>query len=320
MESVPEATVIVPAFNVERYIRRCIDSITRTTRRAIELLVVDDGSTDGTGRIADELSRGDPRIRVIHTENNGASAARNVALDLSRGRFVYFVDADDCVEDDFIDRSIDLCESSGCEALLLRATFEDSKGTATPQLIDPEVDERILSGASPVYAGYPLYLWNFAFSRDAIGPVRFDVTLRVSEDADFISRVCPRVRRFAIDPNPGYRYSVGRPESALTEIDLEGCLDIKRVKAELIRRAGEGDDISRVVDEYGAASFGVLRRCARVGQLYYREVRLPGDLLRALESSRSPKAMLCVRANRHETLYRPLFILLSLLGTKVRVK
>lgn len=94
-------SVIVPIYNVEPYLRQCIDSIVSQTYTNLEILLIDDGSTDGSGKIADSYD--DPRIRVFHTENCGLSAARNLGLDNAHGEYISFVDADDWIDEDLLD-------------------------------------------------------------------------------------------------------------------------------------------------------------------------------------------------------------------------
>ena len=91
----PKISVIVPVYNAEKYLRRCIDSILAQTFTDFELLLIDDGSTDSSGKICDEYAKKDRRIRVFHKENGGVSSARNVGLSHLRGNWVYFVDSDD---------------------------------------------------------------------------------------------------------------------------------------------------------------------------------------------------------------------------------
>ena len=90
-------SVIVPAYNVEDYLPRCLDSLLAQTFRDFELILVDDGSTDTTGAICDRYGETDARVRVLHQANAGVSAARNRALEIASGAFITFVDADDTV-------------------------------------------------------------------------------------------------------------------------------------------------------------------------------------------------------------------------------
>lgn len=91
----PIISVIVPVYNVEAYLKQCVDSIRNQTLRETEILLIDDGSEDGCPRICDEYARADKRIRVIHQKNRGISAARNAGLQMARGEYVTFIDSDD---------------------------------------------------------------------------------------------------------------------------------------------------------------------------------------------------------------------------------
>jgi glycosyltransferase involved in cell wall biosynthesis len=88
-------SIIIPVFNAEQYLRRCLDSVKAQTYTVFEAILVDDGSTDSSGRICDEYARVDRRFRVVHQPNQGVSAARNRGLDLAIGDYIYFADADD---------------------------------------------------------------------------------------------------------------------------------------------------------------------------------------------------------------------------------
>ena len=96
----PKISVIVPVYNVGRYVEKTIKSILRQTFEDFELILVDDGSTDNSGKICDEYSEKDNRIRVIHKENEGVSSARNTGLDEALGEYIGFVDGDDCIAGD----------------------------------------------------------------------------------------------------------------------------------------------------------------------------------------------------------------------------
>lgn len=110
-------SVIVPIYNVEKFIRRCLDSIINQTMKDLEIILVDDGSTDNSGVICDEYAKLDNRIIVIHKENGGISSARNRGLDVATGEWIAFVDSDDYIEEDMyevlyktaIEENVDIC-------------------------------------------------------------------------------------------------------------------------------------------------------------------------------------------------------------------
>ena len=97
-------SVIVPVYNIEKYLRKCIDSILSQTYENIEVILVDDGSTDNCGAICDEYAKIDPRIIVIHKKNAGVSAARNTGIMQCIGEYVFFVDSDDYLPIDSIEK------------------------------------------------------------------------------------------------------------------------------------------------------------------------------------------------------------------------
>ena len=97
---IPMISVIVPVYNAEKYLRRCVESIQRQTYPNIEILLVDDGSEDESGRLCDRLAGEDPRIRVIHKKNGGQASARNAGLRQAEGELIGFADNDDVLERD----------------------------------------------------------------------------------------------------------------------------------------------------------------------------------------------------------------------------
>ncbi|MBO5050061.1 MAG: glycosyltransferase family 2 protein, partial [Oscillospiraceae bacterium] len=99
----PLISVIVPCYNVEEYLPRCVESVLNQTYRNLEILLVDDGSPDRCGEICDGYAAVDSRVKVIHKENGGLSDARNVALNVMKGEYVTFVDSDDYVAADYVE-------------------------------------------------------------------------------------------------------------------------------------------------------------------------------------------------------------------------
>lgn len=102
-------TIIVPVYNVKKYLKECLDSIINQTYKNLEIILVDDGSPDNCGKICDEYAKRDKRIKVIHKENGGLSSARNAGLDIAKGEYISFIDSDDYVAENFIEKLYLLC-------------------------------------------------------------------------------------------------------------------------------------------------------------------------------------------------------------------
>ena len=113
-------SVIVPVYNVEKYITRCVSSLLAQTYDDLELLLVDDGSKDRSGKICDSLAEKDERIRVFHKENGGLSDARNYGLERIKGEYVTFVDSDDYVGPDYLRILYEMIQEEGCEVSIVR--------------------------------------------------------------------------------------------------------------------------------------------------------------------------------------------------------
>ena len=109
-------SIIIPVYNVKPYLRKCLDSVINQTYRELEILIVDDGSTDGSGEICDEYKK-DERVIVFHTENRGLSCARNVGLDNAKGEWIGFVDSDDWIEPDMYEALLKKAEESGADVV-----------------------------------------------------------------------------------------------------------------------------------------------------------------------------------------------------------
>ena len=111
----PLISVIVPVFNVETYVSRCISSILNQTYKNLEILLIDDGSTDSSGKICDSFAEKDTRLNVIHCKNHGVAAARNRGIEISKGTYISFIDSDDFIELDFYEYLMNLVRTTNCD-------------------------------------------------------------------------------------------------------------------------------------------------------------------------------------------------------------
>lgn len=106
----PKISVIIPVYNAEKYLKECIDSVLNQTFDDFEVLIINDGSTDESGKICDEYAQKDARVKVFHKENGGVSSARNLGLDNAKGEWITFVDSDDYISEDYFQPILKYCE------------------------------------------------------------------------------------------------------------------------------------------------------------------------------------------------------------------
>lgn len=139
LNKTPLISVIVPVYKVEKYLRRCVDSILAQTFTDFELLLVDDGSPDNSGKICDEYAALDPRVRVFHKPNGGVSSARNLGLDNARGEWIVFVDSDDWVGEEYLSNLFGAVKG-GTEIVIAYATIESFKGSVEEHYPQQSVD------------------------------------------------------------------------------------------------------------------------------------------------------------------------------------
>lgn len=137
MADTPLLTIIIPAYNIPEYLPRCVHSVMAQTYRRLEIILVDDGSTDGTGELCDELAKEDDRIRVYHKENGGSSSARNLALKHAAGEYIGFVDSDDYVEPDMYEELLKAIQRFQVPAAQAGRDEVDEKGNPLPDICVP---------------------------------------------------------------------------------------------------------------------------------------------------------------------------------------
>jgi Glycosyltransferases involved in cell wall biogenesis len=163
----PLVSAIVPVYNVEPYLRRCIDSLINQTLQDIEIILVNDGSTDGGGRICDEYASKDARIRVVHQENAGLSEARNAGIDCARANYLMFVDSDDWVEPDFCRIPLTIAKDKQADLVVfLFHCFQ--KGREKKRLFYP-IDEGIktqVEALDLIQSNVGMAAWNKLYHRD----------------------------------------------------------------------------------------------------------------------------------------------------------
>lgn len=198
-------SLIIPAYNDEKYLARCLDSVISQTYKNLQILLVDDGSTDASGKICDRYAVQDQRIQVLHQQNAGVSVARNHALDVATGEYLAFTDADDQVEPDYIETLVK--NIPGHDMVLCGYHFVENDGEITDMHLDQDcvVDAHTLlqyhlEDEITVFQGQrkrPFigsYLWNKLFRRHIWGDIRF-LPHRTMEDVLAVTSYVAKIDR-----------------------------------------------------------------------------------------------------------------------------
>lgn len=214
-------SVIVPIFNMAPYLGRCLKSICEQTYRWIEIILVDDGSTDDSLRLMEEYASLDDRIRVYHKENGGVSSARNLGLSVMRGEYCAFVDPDDYVAKEYIEWLYEAVAKTGSRLAICNGySIMSSDEADAPNLPKrPTIESLVLSDYSLWDKASHAVCWGCLYGKDAIRDLRFDEALSVGEDTLFFIEVLCRCDTIAfINERPYYylQYQTSATKGAFT--------------------------------------------------------------------------------------------------------
>lgn len=187
----PEISVIVPVYNAEKYISRCIDSILSQRIPDFELLLIDDGSTDNSGALCDEYAEKDSRIKVFHQANKGASAARNTGIDIAEGDWIVFVDADDWVDSEYLESLYEHVKSSDGEMFVFQGLIKKhQQNISLIQLDCSDID--ITHNADLLFEKINLFKYCGPcckiLKKEYLKNIRFNENIIAAEDYDFLIR------------------------------------------------------------------------------------------------------------------------------------
>ena len=239
-------SIIVPVYNAEATIGRCVESLLAQTYPNIEYIFVNDGSADRSGFLLDEISKKDNRVHVIHTENRGVSAARNAGIEQAKGDYIGFADADDWVDATMYQHLAELIEREKADMSICGYYLEypDKKAENTAP---HHSDCRVLS-ASEVYAavlepdGFRGYLFNklfkSAFFQQTGDNIRMDESLHICEDLLCVCRIISRINIAVYDTAPYYHYVVSANSASNTSFTLRKAtlIDARRKISDLTRQ------------------------------------------------------------------------------------
>ncbi|HBT63518.1 MAG TPA: glycosyl transferase [Ruminococcaceae bacterium] len=213
-------SVIMPVYNVEKYVGKAIESVQAQTLKEFEFLIVDDGTPDNSGRICDAYALSDDRIRVFHRENGGAPSARNMAMEHARGKYYYFMDSDDWVEPTMLEDMYELAEKNNTQ-LVVTGYFIDTYYNDTDyiriNLKQPDAvydQQAFRENAYKLFDCNLLYTpWNKLYSREYVDSkgLRFPSTFW--DDFPFVLSVIRDIERVAVSSKQYYHFIRARADS-----------------------------------------------------------------------------------------------------------
>lgn len=208
-----KVSIIIPIYNVENFLEVCINSVLLQTFRSFEILLIDDGSIDSSGKLCDNIALIDSRIRVFHKSNGGLSSARNYGIDRALGEYVIFLDSDDYwIDDNILSLLIEKAESENLDVVRGEFVNVDTKGK---QLYTPDLSEESLNLKNQILSSYEMmkfvmngrfFSWLFMFRKLAIGSLRFDANRKFQEDIDFAIKFFSKNYRCGYLPIRFYAY------------------------------------------------------------------------------------------------------------------
>lgn len=253
-------SVIIPVYESEKYIEKCLQSVCKQTYQYLEIICVDDGSKDDSGRILDEMATIDKRIKVVHQKNNGESYARNVGLSLATGAWITFVDNDDWLDPDMYRQLIEAAHVYGSD-IVCCSWFKESVDGSIRIVNKSDVAQKTFGRDEFLkyiyirdeYQGFA-YMWDKLYRRELFKEVRFDESLRVGGDVLALAEIALRARRVTYLDEAFYHY-LQRSDSGCHTGNADILLDWVRaydIVINLFQKAAIPPDIMRYVKRFSA--------------------------------------------------------------------
>ena len=246
----PLISIIVPVYNVEEYLDRCVESIVNQIYTNIEIILVDDGSPDNCPKMCDEWAEKDNRIKVIHKENGGVSSARNIGIDNADGDYISFVDSDDYVENNFISSLLSGCQNNEAQLSVCGCCINDNDKVikAESTVLVNSYDACIMLfdyGNCHYFEGYSC---NKLYKKDIIKDncLKFDTSFKMCEDTLFNFNYIKCINNVCVLDEALYHYC-SRKDSAARSKKIQNYFDLLLLINRFIEEASDAELINTII-------------------------------------------------------------------------
>lgn len=208
MEKDDLISIIIPVYNVENYLEECLKSVINQSYKRLEIILIDDGSTDKSGKICDKYKFIDKRIRVFHTKNEGVSHARNVGIENANGKYINFIDSDDYISKDMIEFLYNLIKKERADIAMCSAydVYDSNINISAKQNIYLCLDnhDAFYYLLQPKYFGNGI--WNKLISKKLFKNDRFPLKRTNGEELELLQKLIYRSKKVVYDSTPKYYY------------------------------------------------------------------------------------------------------------------
>lgn len=267
-------TVIVPVYQVKEYLAKCIESILEQTYSNIEVILIDDGSNDGSEKICDNFANIDSRVNVIHQKNKGVSATRNIGLENSNGKYICFIDADDYIDEKYISELYKMCKENEADISICGVSnIENNKiknsSNGVKKIYEPK--EAIQEVFEEKY--FNCVIWAKMFRKEMFDLYRFNPNTSISEDLEIIYKIFAQANKIAVNTKEHLYFYLVRENSALHSKytpQYEKTLDVIERAMSIFQ--DQDELMYSIIRKYISASYNCMKKSMMDNQ-YNKELR-----------------------------------------------
>ncbi len=258
-----KVSIIIPIYNVGKYLEKCLESVLSQTLRDIEIICVNDGSTDNSLNIVNKYASVDSRITVVNIDNSGVAAARNIGLQIAKSKYVMFVDGDDYLLPEACETAVNSIESNNADISVF-GSYNLENGELIKGWTSKKIEEFLVNDSLNDYFEFQIFVWDKIFRLDFLKKYKFKFIegLKTAEDVLFCLMTYFFHPRYCLINKPLYVYRVGRFDSSTNNKNCiaSDFISFKVLYEKDIFRAQSLKAQLRIIDKFFKASIGYLKK------------------------------------------------------------